>query len=189
MEPDDHHQTPEKSSGDEQGESEVKTRSYECSFCKRGFSNAQALGGHMNIHRKDKSKHKQTSTSSQTQPSLDIHHQKVPSLWQLMETKSGEEQSSYTNWPWKVTLTPQDDASSRDETDLIVPIRQLPLFADSPIICKETQKPDGQVLGETTSERGFPSSHQGSSSELDLELRLGPDSEDSSATTSTRKFF
>ncbi|XP_040381604.1 zinc finger protein STAMENLESS 1-like [Oryza brachyantha] len=27
---------------------------YECTFCKRGFTNAQALGGHMNIHRKDR---------------------------------------------------------------------------------------------------------------------------------------
>lgn len=33
-------------------------RSYECSYCKRGFTNAQALGGHMNIHRKDKAKAK-----------------------------------------------------------------------------------------------------------------------------------
>ncbi|WOL10685.1 hypothetical protein Cni_G19444 [Canna indica] len=29
---------------------------YECTFCKRGFSNAQALGGHMNIHRKDRAR-------------------------------------------------------------------------------------------------------------------------------------
>ncbi|MCE5166659.1 hypothetical protein HAX54_023603 [Datura stramonium] len=29
-------------------------RSYECVFCKRGFNTAQALGGHMNIHRKDR---------------------------------------------------------------------------------------------------------------------------------------
>ncbi|CAL1383206.1 unnamed protein product [Linum trigynum] len=29
-------------------------RSYECVFCKRGFTTAQALGGHMNIHRKDR---------------------------------------------------------------------------------------------------------------------------------------
>ncbi|XP_027087619.2 uncharacterized protein [Coffea arabica] len=34
-------------------------RFYECIFCKRGFTNAQALGGHMNIHRKDKAKAKQ----------------------------------------------------------------------------------------------------------------------------------
>ncbi|CAH8356475.1 unnamed protein product [Eruca vesicaria subsp. sativa] len=30
------------------------SRSYICSFCVRGFSNAQALGGHMNIHRRDR---------------------------------------------------------------------------------------------------------------------------------------
>ncbi|XP_044497843.1 transcriptional regulator SUPERMAN-like [Mangifera indica] len=39
-------------------------RSYECTFCKRGFTNAQALGGHMNIHRKDRAKAKQVTSSS-----------------------------------------------------------------------------------------------------------------------------
>ncbi|XP_021898315.1 uncharacterized protein LOC110815004 [Carica papaya] len=34
----------------------VAGRSYECVFCKRGFTTAQALGGHMNIHRKDRAK-------------------------------------------------------------------------------------------------------------------------------------
>ncbi|KAI0510042.1 hypothetical protein KFK09_010642 [Dendrobium nobile] len=29
-------------------------RYYECVFCRRGFSTAQALGGHMNIHRRDR---------------------------------------------------------------------------------------------------------------------------------------
>ena len=37
-------------------------RSYDCTFCKRGFTNAQALGGHMNIHRKDRAKAKQVTT-------------------------------------------------------------------------------------------------------------------------------
>ncbi|KAL5542181.1 hypothetical protein UlMin_009891 [Ulmus minor] len=46
-------------------------RSYECTFCKRGFTNAQALGGHMNIHRKDRAKAKHHNTSS----SLSSHHQ------------------------------------------------------------------------------------------------------------------
>ncbi|XVF21626.1 hypothetical protein REPUB_Repub12eG0106600 [Reevesia pubescens] len=38
-------------------------RSYECVFCKRGFTTAQALGGHMNIHRKDRAKSRPTSGS------------------------------------------------------------------------------------------------------------------------------
>lgn len=45
-------------------------RSYECNFCKRGFTNAQALGGHMNIHRKDKLKAKQNN----------FHHQESSKL-------------------------------------------------------------------------------------------------------------
>lgn len=29
-------------------------KSYPCSFCRREFSSAQALGGHMNVHRRDR---------------------------------------------------------------------------------------------------------------------------------------
>lgn len=35
-------------------------RSYTCSFCMRDFRSAQALGGHMNIHRRDRAKLKQS---------------------------------------------------------------------------------------------------------------------------------
>ncbi|KAG6488516.1 probable transcriptional regulator RABBIT EARS [Zingiber officinale] len=41
------------------------SRSFDCTFCKRGFSNAQALGGHMNLHRKDKSRLNCTSPCAQ----------------------------------------------------------------------------------------------------------------------------
>ncbi|KAK1362525.1 transcriptional regulator SUPERMAN-like [Heracleum sosnowskyi] len=44
-------------------------RFYECTFCKRGFTNAQALGGHMNIHRKDKAKSKPKGASGTNQTS------------------------------------------------------------------------------------------------------------------------
>lgn len=43
--------------------SEGVGRSYQCVFCKRGFTTAQALGGHMNIHRKDRAKTRPTSTN------------------------------------------------------------------------------------------------------------------------------
>ncbi|KAL1828995.1 hypothetical protein DCAR_0208279 [Daucus carota subsp. sativus] len=39
-------------------------RSYQCVFCKRGFTTAQALGGHMNIHRKDRAKTRPVANST-----------------------------------------------------------------------------------------------------------------------------
>lgn len=51
-------------------------RSYECMYCKHGFTNAQALGGHMNVHRKDRAKNmsyssnKKTSTNRLYEPCL-----------------------------------------------------------------------------------------------------------------------
>ncbi|XP_074566509.1 putative transcriptional regulator RABBIT EARS [Curcuma longa] len=39
-------------------------RFYSCSFCGRDFRSAQALGGHMNVHRKDRAMLKQHNSSS-----------------------------------------------------------------------------------------------------------------------------
>ncbi|QCD97721.1 transcriptional regulator TAC1-like [Vigna unguiculata] len=41
-------------------------RSYECIFCKRGFTTAQALGGHMNIHRKQRANNNNTNIKPST---------------------------------------------------------------------------------------------------------------------------
>ncbi|XP_059428663.1 zinc finger protein 10-like [Corylus avellana] len=38
-------------------------RSYSCSFCRREFRSAQALGGHMNVHRRDRARLKQSPPS------------------------------------------------------------------------------------------------------------------------------
>ncbi|RWW41136.1 hypothetical protein BHE74_00053393 [Ensete ventricosum] len=37
-------------------------RSYSCSFCRREFGSAQALGGHMNVHRRDRARLRQCSS-------------------------------------------------------------------------------------------------------------------------------
>ncbi|XP_060206216.1 zinc finger protein 10-like [Lycium barbarum] len=39
-------------------------RSYTCSFCGREFRSAQALGGHMNVHRRDRARMKQSPPSN-----------------------------------------------------------------------------------------------------------------------------
>ncbi|MCL7039472.1 hypothetical protein MKW94_008306 [Papaver nudicaule] len=39
-------------------------RSYSCNFCRREFRSAQALGGHMNVHRRDRARLKQSSPTS-----------------------------------------------------------------------------------------------------------------------------
>ncbi|XP_021768961.1 probable transcriptional regulator RABBIT EARS [Chenopodium quinoa] len=39
-------------------------RSYSCSFCKREFRSAQALGGHMNVHRRDRALLKQVTSNN-----------------------------------------------------------------------------------------------------------------------------
>ncbi|KMZ75359.1 hypothetical protein ZOSMA_116G00860 [Zostera marina] len=46
-----------------------RIRSYDCVFCKRGFTNAQALGGHMNIHRRHRAQRRDVNVGAL--PSLD----------------------------------------------------------------------------------------------------------------------
>ncbi|KAF2605575.1 hypothetical protein F2Q70_00024486 [Brassica cretica] len=48
-------------------------KNYTCSFCRREFRSAQALGGHMNVHRRDKAKLRQIPTWL-----FDPHHHHTP---------------------------------------------------------------------------------------------------------------
>ncbi|CAL0317666.1 unnamed protein product [Lupinus luteus] len=53
-------------------------RSYSCTFCKREFRSAQALGGHMNVHRRDRARLKQNLSphNGQTQTLVEVGHHK-----------------------------------------------------------------------------------------------------------------
>lgn len=159
--------------GDDQDAKQVNLRSYECNFCKRGFSNAQALGGHMNIHRKDKAKLKQqSSTNYQTQ---------LPSN---LEGSSSEELNKLL--PNLNSNIVSQQAPFRSDEILVTQVRQqLPLFAESPTRNEIQINPQGQVQREIITTQVA----QDSSSELDLELRLGPEPHDPSKPTGTRKFF
>ncbi|MBA0848183.1 hypothetical protein Goshw_029407 [Gossypium schwendimanii] len=173
-------ENPDKASSDEQGASPA--RSYDCTFCKRGFSNAQALGGHMNIHRRDKAKLKQPSPTHETtattqQSNFDIS-KIIPSY--------SHTPSSHGKRRW-VLQDDGADARTDKTSDHIVgsQIRQLPLFDEKP--SKSDQNPRSQV--QEGLEKGFSSTQPPLGSELDLELRLGPEPHDSSPPKTTKKFF
>ncbi|XP_062172912.1 transcriptional regulator TAC1-like [Alnus glutinosa] len=183
MEPDHDHQPPQEnldqviSSDHERGATQGK--SYDCTFCRRGFSNAQALGGHMNIHRKEKAKHKRFSNiDDQSQPSSDIprvfpSYPPIPatsSSWLFEANKPSDVESSTVKWP-----------TSRDETH-VGEVKQLRLFVEA--------SSDKDQFHRKTEEKGLSSTYDLSGSKIDLELRLGPEpDQDPSTATGTKKFF
>ncbi|XP_058211969.1 transcriptional regulator SUPERMAN-like [Rhododendron vialii] len=48
-------------------------RSYTCTFCKREFRSAQALGGHMNVHRRDRARLRQSPPKNGDFPFLNLN--------------------------------------------------------------------------------------------------------------------
>ncbi|EYU46480.1 hypothetical protein ABFS82_04G038900 [Erythranthe guttata] len=49
-------------------------RNYRCSFCKKEFKSAQALGGHMNVHRRDRARLRQLSPPLVINPNPSFSH-------------------------------------------------------------------------------------------------------------------
>ncbi|KAK2972319.1 hypothetical protein RJ640_014377 [Escallonia rubra] len=147
-------------------------RSYTCTFCQKGFSNAQALGGHMNIHRKDRARLKETS-SHETLLSLDItksnstfDHPDNPTSEDEgpLQKEASDEKSCTLKRPW--IFSEVEDASPRKKDGNGEPI-QLPLFGEAPSSSGHEKM-------------SMELRHISSRMELDLELRLGPEPEDTS---------
>ncbi|CAM0149320.1 unnamed protein product [Urochloa decumbens] len=55
-------------------------RSYPCSFCKREFRSAQALGGHMNVHRRDRARLRHGGSSPPPPPAPAPAAAMIPNL-------------------------------------------------------------------------------------------------------------
>lgn len=140
-------------------------RFYECTFCKRGFSTAQALGGHMNIHRRDRARMRQPSVPPiPNKPGNDAAH-----------PNSGFPPLQPPNYPFHPSANyhvypPTSSSSSRhtqlyqlDSSSVRPPPRQLSLFGEdlNPRASGGARAREEEIKGE---EDG-----------LDLELRLGPE--------------
>lgn len=65
-------------------------RSYSCSFCQREFRTAQALGGHMNVHRRERAHANQIAQLKNAAP--------VVSISQFTKAQSGNDSYPTTFW-------------------------------------------------------------------------------------------
>lgn len=83
-------------------------RSYSCSFCMREFRSAQALGGHMNVHRRDRARLKQCLHNTTTSTATPIATDHVP----LLKTHSRNFVASCPFSPPRASLTPYSSSNS-----------------------------------------------------------------------------
>ncbi|KAI4385567.1 hypothetical protein MLD38_003578 [Melastoma candidum] len=186
-----------------------QARSYGCIFCKRGFANAQALGGHMNIHRKDKEKlkhqHPGTSSIDQTARLMDMV---IPRMIQH-RPRAPQPLPVVTSGGCMIKVEgKKDDLKGREDEDQSASksgeVRKLPLFANQPLnkmdrelvqnLIKDRQDPVPKSTDYKDEDKGKSSSSEGLGSlevaSVDLELRLGPEPHyPPSQPLSTRKFF
>lgn len=142
-----------------------EVRLYKCTFCERGFSNAQALGGHMNIHRRDRARMKELEIPS-SRDGHSTHQLPSPDYRNFLQSASSDHRNQERNCTHKRPLIFVDDQESRRKTAGIKEVMQRSSTSNdlrSPIFA------DGDV--EKTVQRT-------SSFELDLELRLGPEPHD-----------
>lgn len=155
-------------------------RFYECMFCKRGFSTAQALGGHMNIHRRDRARIRQ-----QTPPSPSISNRPAgndPAYsgfppQQLQNHPSIYDQSippeSLTNYhlhvPTSTSTSRHTNTSHGDNSGVRTPPRRLSrLFGEDLNVGTSAQVRGVQA-------KDGEEKKDGEDDGLDLELRLGPE--------------
>ena len=154
------------SNSDEQG-TEEQVQAYTCTFCKKGFSNAQALGGHMNIHRKDRAKLLRQTEDERLLLSVDmvrknplIHPQ--PSADKLSQLESTD-QDKDCSLKRPLTLSGEGNTGPPGMEKL----HQLSLFSEKP---SQSNDQRARCYG-----GGHEEKIRHSQKELDLELRLGPE--------------
>ncbi|KAK8648152.1 hypothetical protein V6N13_128913 [Hibiscus sabdariffa] len=143
-------------------------RSYTCSFCKREFRSAQALGGHMNVHRRDRARLRQS-------PPSDLHgHPPFSNLNPNPNPNFSTSPSSSSTFPllpspkWRVNGTLIDPLTS-DSTDVVKGTTK-PVFGVKDYGKLMDKKSDHHQYVTLDLEIGLVSD---SKEDLDLELRLG----------------
>ncbi|KAJ0984025.1 hypothetical protein J5N97_002381 [Dioscorea zingiberensis] len=96
-------------------------RSYSCSFCRREFRSAQALGGHMNVHRRDRARLKQPPSPPMSENGDDHDHHNLkaqlipPQVCSSVDNQNTNPNSAATQLPLSfstVLVSPPSFSSS-----------------------------------------------------------------------------
>ncbi|XP_021912676.1 zinc finger protein 10 [Carica papaya] len=152
-------------------------RSYTCTFCRREFRSAQALGGHMNVHRRDRARLHQSSAPQppgRAATSMIIPTQDLTAngglclLYQLPNPKG-------------ILAAPTGDTIDSPSTILSIspyPSHHLitpPLnFTLSPSSTSTKAQSPWVKSADVSANRLITADHSAAMEEVDLELRLGP---------------
>lgn len=140
------------SSGDD--DDEGTRQPYKCTFCRRGFPTAQALGGHMNVHRRHRGRPAAVSTGA----------------------AAGSSAASVYDYdqPCSTTTTPVL-AFARQATTTQRRPHELPLFVARGDCCAAGRGSTGTAAGDDVPQdhRYYLPKNGDGGEELDLELRLG----------------
>nr|AGJ89742.1 SUP1 [Populus davidiana] len=157
-------------------------RSYTCSFCRREFKSAQALGGHMNVHRRDRARLRRSPPRDAQcpVPNLNPNPSLCPPFTRTLPSLVSPPLSALSTPPlasevkkWTIDGTPLDPSSS-ELSDLTTTGTRKP-FLSTENFGGFTQR-DGFKIWKKAEilrldlEIGLV---RDSKNELDLELRLG----------------
>ncbi|GMH26520.1 hypothetical protein Nepgr_028363 [Nepenthes gracilis] len=139
--------------------------SYTCNFCKKGFSNAQALGGHMNIHRRVRAKLRQSSSSEDKKiqsvgAEKEYFDQNPPARSESSD--HDDDEGGTLKRPWIDRVLGYEGYQGRDEMGKLLLRRPLPSFVDGAYCMEDREESARDVAG-----------RDDRSPALDLELRLG----------------
>ncbi|OWM87467.1 probable transcriptional regulator RABBIT EARS [Punica granatum] len=99
-------------------------RSYSCSFCNREFRSAQALGGHMNVHRRDRARLKQSLITTTTTSSA-----ATPGEVQILQHQSRPNFSSPLQLPIRTRVSPVSSSKENNGDGSCIPCPNDPLMA------------------------------------------------------------
>ncbi|CAI9768346.1 unnamed protein product [Fraxinus pennsylvanica] len=163
-------------------------RSYSCSFCNREFKSAQALGGHMNVHRRDRAKLQQSPDRKNEVLRHVNYSLNLPNVKHQYEACKYGDKTSFSSMFYQENsfdhsyLHVSPASSPRPKTAPEEHTRKGKLmleYDDEMNSCsskrpKKTGVPSLQIFQNLCSSDGFTNLQKTSSMEdIDLELRLG----------------